>query len=148
MVRAAVLPWRPPRWRRTGRRRQVSIRWLCLRPSEQLSAEERALREQILAEDADLARACRLRDQFRDLIRARDVDALDAWLQAAHESQLAPFQSLANGLERDRAAVAAALTTSWSNGMVEGHVHRLKLIKRQGYGRAKLDLLRCRVVAA
>jgi transposase len=148
LVRAVLQPWRPPRQPRRGRRQRVSVRWLCLRPCEQLSREELAVREQILADDPELVRACTLRDQFRDLIRARDVGALDDWLQAAHASELPPFESLANGLERDRAAVEAALTTEWSNGPVEGHVHRLKLIKRQGYGRAKLDLLRSRVIAA
>ena len=59
-----------------------------------------------------------------------------------------PFASLAHGIRTDRAAVDAALTTSWSNGQVEGQVHRLKLVKRQGYGRAKLDLLARRVRAA
>jgi transposase len=48
----------------------------------------------------------------------------------------------------DRAAVEAALTLPWSQGPTEGHVHRVKLLKRQGYGRAKLDLLRCRVIAS
>jgi len=55
---------------------------------------------------------------------------------------------LANGILSDRSAVEAGLTLEWSNGPVEGHVQRIKLIKRQGYGRAKLDLLRSRVLAA
>ncbi len=60
----------------------------------------------------------------------------------------APFVALANGIDADRAAVDAALTMRWSNGPAEGHINRVKLIKRQGYGRAKLDLLRARVLAA
>jgi transposase len=63
-------------------------------------------------------------------------------------SALPSFVTLATGIQLDRAAVEAALTTPWSTGMVEGHVHRVKLIKRQGYGRAKLDLLRRRILAA
>ena len=82
------------------------------------------------------------------MIRTREVAALDAWLIDAQASALAPFVSLANGLQQDRAAVEAALTTPWSNGPVEGHVHRLKLIKRQGYGRASVRLLRRRVLAS
>jgi transposase len=58
------------------------------------------------------------------------------------------FVSLANGIEADRKAVYAALTLPWSNGQTEGQINRLKLIKRQGYGRAKLDLLRVRVLAS
>jgi len=55
---------------------------------------------------------------------------------------------LANGIVADRAALEAALTTPWSTGPVEGHVHRVKLLKRQHYGRASLALLRRRVLAA
>jgi transposase len=157
LVRQVLRPWRPPRPPtiarpgRPGRRvrpRPVSARRLCLHRREQLPSAEQALRDQLLAADAELALGCTLREEFQDLVRTRDVDGLDAWLAAAHASQLAPFQSFANGLQRDRAAVEAGLTTPWSNGLVEGHVHRVKLIKRQGYGRAKLDLLRRRVLAA
>jgi transposase len=126
----------------------VSARRLCLHRREQLPPAEQALRDQLLAADAELALGCTLREEFQDLVRSRDVGGLDTWLVAARESQLAPFESFATGLQRDRAAVEAGLTTPWSNGPVEGHVHRVKLIKRQGYGRAKLDLLRRRVLAA
>ena len=56
------------------------------------------------------------------------------------------MKSFANGLERDQAAVEAAIKLLWSNAQVEGQVHRLKLLKRQMYGRAKFDLLRARVL--
>jgi transposase len=78
----------------------------------------------------------------------RDVAALEEWLADAQASNLAPFLALANGIIADRSAVEAALRLPWSNGQVEGQVHWVKLIKRQGYGRAKLDLLRRRVLAA
>jgi transposase len=65
------------------------------------------------------------------------------WLDAALHSPLAGF---ARPLRRDQDAVGAALQLPWSNGMVEGQVHRLKLIKRQMYGRANFDLLRLRVL--
>jgi transposase len=61
---------------------------------------------------------------------------------------LAPFVSLANGIEQARLAVEAALTMPWSNGAVEGQVHRLKLIKRQAFGRASVRWLRRQVLAA
>ncbi len=54
----------------------------------------------------------------------------------------------AAGLKKDLSAVRAGLTERWSNGPVEGFVHKLKLVKRQGYGRAGFDLLRARVLAA
>ena len=71
--------------------------------------------------------------------------ACRSWHQAACRS---PLHSFARQLQRDEAAVRAALTLPWSTGQVEGHIHRLKLIKRQMYGRAKLDLLRIRVLHA
>ena len=73
----------------------------------------------------------------------RDVAAWPAWLDAAERG---PYARLARHLRRDQAAVAAALRLPWSNGMVEGQVHRLKLLKRQMYGRAGFDLLRLRVL--
>ena len=151
----ALQPWRGPRpapgpdgRRGQPRVRRRSLRWLCLRPPDQLSTEERVALDQALAEDADLARGYDLLQRFRALVATRDVAALDGWLTDAHTSTLPSFVTLATGIQRDRAAVEAALTLPWSNGMVEGHVHRVKLIKRQGYGRAKLDLLRRRILAA
>ena len=80
---------------------------------------------------------------FFEMIRNRDAVAWPQWLEAAAHSPLASF---ARRLERDRNAVDAALRLPWSNGMVEGQIHRLKLIKRQMYGRAGFDLLRLRVL--
>ena len=82
---------------------------------------------------------------FFDMIRNRDTSAWPAWLQTAIHSPLASF---AQRLARDQGAVAAALQMPWSDGMVEGQIHRLKLIKRQMYGRAGFDLLRLRVLNA
>ncbi|MGI4756060.1 MAG: transposase [Janthinobacterium lividum] len=77
------------------------------------------------------------------MIRNRDAVAWPLWLEAAAHSPLASF---ARRLERDRHAVDAALRLPWSNGMVGGQVHRLKLIKRQMYGRADFDLFRLHVL--
>jgi transposase len=152
LLEQTLVPFRPPRLlrreRRPGKRRRVSVRWLCLRPIDTLTREEQEALDSILAEDADLARGYQLRLRFHAIVNTRAVDALDGWLADAQESRLSPFIILAHGIERDRAAVDAALTSDWSNGPVEGHVHRLKLIKRQCYGRAKVDLLRRRVLAA
>ncbi len=71
---------------------------------------------------------------------------LEPWLQEAYESHLPEFKSFARGIKKDKAAVLAGLTLTWSNGPTEGHVNRLKLIKRSMYGRAKLPLLRARVL--
>jgi transposase len=126
----------------------LSVRWLCLRPPDQLKPEEHTVLEQILEEDAELAAGYRLLQRFRELIAERNGAALDTWLQDARASNLASFVGLANGIAKDRAAVEAALTTRWSTSMVEGHIHRVKLIKRQGYGRSSVALLKRRILAA
>ena len=153
LLHQALQPWRPPRPPRRSpgsrpRRHKLSVRSLCLRPADQLADHERRALDQLLADDPELATGYQLLQGFRHLIATRDHGALDAWLDDAEASGLPPFISLAHGIRTDRAAVDAALTTSWSTGQVEGQVHRLKLIKRQGYGRAKLDLLARRVRAA
>jgi transposase len=154
LLAQALLAWRPPRStkpvRGPGRRRKrlLNLRWLCLRRPDDLPPAERAALDHARAADPELAVGHDLLHQFRRLLAARDLAALDTWLADAHASGLSPFVAFATGLTNDRAAVDAALTLPWSTGPVEGHVHRLKLIKRQGYGRAKLDLLRARVLKA
>ena len=78
-------------------------------------------------------------------MRERKSGDLGGWLAEADEGEL---RSFANGLKQDEAAVRAALELPWSNGQTEGQITRLKLIKRQMYGRAKYDLLRARVLQA
>jgi transposase len=92
-----------------------------------------------------LATARDLVDRFHRMVRTRASDALPAWVSEATTSMLAPF---GRGIAADKAAVSAALTTPWSNGPTEGYVTKLKLIRRQMYGRGKLDLLRARLVTA
>ena len=152
LLYTALQTWRGPRSPPVQRRRQkswrFSVRWLCLRPPDQLKPEEQTALQHILKEDADLAAGYRLLQRFRDVVAKRDVAALDPWLRDAQTSTLAPFIGLANGIVADRAAVDAALTMRWSTSMVEGHVNRVKLIKRQGYGRSSFALLRRRILAA
>jgi len=85
---------------------------------------------------------------FEAFLANRAVADLGTWLADAEASALPPFVSVVNGIRADHAAVEAALTSEWSNGPVEGHVHRGTLIKRQRYGRASFALLRRRVLAA
>ena len=80
------------------------------------------------------------------MIREQTGHQLDAWLISAEASHLPELKSFAKGIQQDKAAVIAGLTLPWSNGPLEGHVNRLKLIKRSMYGRAKLPLLRQRVL--
>ena len=82
------------------------------------------------------------------MVHDREVDSLEGWIERTHEAgiphELAVF---ADGLLQDHEAVKAALTLEWSNGQVEGQINRLKMIKRQMYGRAGFELLRRRVLS-
>ena len=146
----AVQAWRPPRPTHPVRRtlRRVGVRGLCLRLPESLSPEEQVVLQQFLTDEPEVGTGYELLQRFRAVVHDRNLGRLETWLSDAQASNLASFAGLAHGIIADRAAVEAALTTPWSNGMVEGHVHRVKLLKRQGYGRANLDLLRCRVLAS
>jgi len=84
--------------------------------------------------------------QFAHMLRARTGEHLDAWLAQVQSSNLPELQSFAAGVEKDKDAVRNGLTWWINNGMVEGQVTKLKLIKRQGYGRAGFPLLRKRVL--
>jgi transposase len=86
--------------------------------------------------------------QFAQMLRTRTGEQLDAWLEKVRASQIRELQGFVLGVERDKAAVVAGLTFPQNNGLVEGHVNKLKLIKRMGYGRAGFPLLRQRVLHA
>ena len=90
-----------------------------------------------------LATARDLMERFHRIFRVRDTDALATWVTDASASLLASF---GKGIIADLAAVRAALTEPWSNGQTEGQITKLKLVKRQMYGRAHLDLLRARLI--
>ena len=82
------------------------------------------------------------------MVHQREGHRLDAWLERIATSDLAELQQFAAGVEKDKAAVKAGLTWSMNNGQVEGHVTKLKLLKRTMYGRAGFPLLRQRVLHA
>ena len=81
------------------------------------------------------------------MIRLLRGHRLDQWMQEVQADDLPDLHSFLAGLRRDHDAVVAGLTMRWSSGPVEGHVNRLKMLKRQMFGRANLDLLRRRVLA-
>src|SRR5262249_29517065 len=85
---------------------------------------------------------------FAQLVRQRQPTQLDPWLQRATTSTLEALQRFAMGLYEDYAAVKAGVTLPWSTSPVEGHINRLKMLKRQMFGRARLDLLSRRFVLA
>ena len=100
------------------------------------------------ARSDELAAALDLADRFADPIRKRSPETLGEWLARGEASSDPDLRRFAEGIRRDEAAVHAAVTETWSNGPVEGHVNRLKTIKRQMYGRAGFVLLRARVLNA
>jgi transposase len=102
----------------------------------------------LAAQQAELAEAVTLARDFADLVRPRQPDRLDGWLARATPSTLTALQRFAQGLRDDYAAVKAGVTLRWSNGPVEGHINRLKMLKRHMFGRAHLALLRRRFVRA
>jgi transposase len=121
--------------------------WMLLRP-EELKDEEKKVAETLCRLSPEVKRAQQLALSFVEVVKERRADELRAWLIEAQRSEVAEFVTFANGLTADLQAVRAALEYEWSQGQVEGQVHRLKLLKRQMYGRAKLDLLRARVLRA
>lgn len=92
-----------------------------------------------------LVEARALIDRFQIMVRTKVEAELDPWIADAATSLIASF---ASGIARDKSAVRAAITEPWSNGQVEGQITKLKLVKRQMYGRAKIDLLQARLIGA
>jgi transposase len=92
-----------------------------------------------------LVDARKLIDRFHTMVRKRIEADLDPWIEAASQSLVASFES---GVSNDKTSVHAALVQPWSNGQTEGQISKLKLVKRQMYGRAKIDLLQARLIGA
>ena len=122
--------------------------WLVLRREAQRTEAEAQQLAQLRAQQAEVAEAIALAQGFAQFVRQRQPAQLDPWLKRATTSTLEAVQRFAKGLYEDYHAVKAGLTLPWSNGPVEGHINRLKMLKRQMFGRARLDLLSCRFVLA
>jgi transposase len=124
------------------------VTWLLVKSPTDLDEQEQQdltmLRQASVAADT----AYHLVQAFGQMVRERQGEYLENWLKAVEQSALPELQTFAAGIKRDQAAVLAGLTLPYSNGLLEGHVNRLKLIKRSMYGRAKFDLLRLRVLCA
>jgi transposase len=103
--------------------------------------ESQALLADLRERSPTLNEAIALAEAFTAIVRDRKAGQLELWLKQAEGSAVPPLQRFATRLRADYAAVHAALSLDWSNGQTEGHINRLKTIKRQMYGRANLDLL-------
>lgn len=121
---------------------------LLLRRPEKLTAEQRDFLDRLRATDEAVAAAHDLSQRFVNMVRDLGGERLDEWMAEAESCDVPAMRKFAASLKKDLLAVRAGLTETWSNGPVEGFVHKLKLVKRQGYGRANFDLLRARVLAA
>ena len=121
--------------------------WLLLARADQLDQQDLHFKLMLPGLHPDIQQAATVAQRFAQLVRERLPDAFNEWLQFSLQSTLREIRSFARGVQRDYDAVKAALTFRWNNGMLEGHVNRLKFVKRQMFGRAKFDLLRLRVLA-
>jgi transposase len=122
--------------------------WLFVRDPKKLNEIEREDLAGISQASAPLKKAYDLLQDFLSLVHKREGQWLDAWLTKVAESELPELQSFAAGVEKDKDAVQAGLTWPINNGMAEGHVTKLKLVKRQMYGKAGFALLRQQVLHA
>ena len=120
--------------------------FLLGKPAEKLDEEQKKIIQHLCQSSDQINNAYELAQSFQKMVRERIADEFENWLDVAGKSSVPGMKNFAAGLKRDDQAVKMALSQPWSNGQVEGQVNRLKLIKRQMQGRAKLDLLRQRVI--
>jgi transposase len=121
--------------------------WI-LTPPGKLADDDRAALAQITGRCEELTTTQDLVREFADMLCHRHGEHLEAWADQAESSSVSELRGFSKGLRKDWAAVTAGLTLPYSSGAVEGHVNRIKMIKRQMYGRANPDLLRKRVLLA
>lgn len=130
-------------------KRRLSARdaaWLLIRDEADLSEHQQALRSQLLQNASQITTLQQHTLLFIDAVKESDVVKLDNWLVTALDSSFKQLRNFAASIKTDYACIKAALSYPFSNGRTEGHVNRLKTIKRMMYGRAHFDLLRKRVL--
>jgi transposase len=120
--------------------------FLLLCPLDEKNGTLADFRQQFFNLFPELQTVAELFQAFSAMVREKRVADFDDWLRAAKHSDCTALKQFVRGLQRDEAAVRAALSSDWSNGQCEGQINRLKFLKRQMYGRAKFDLLRLRVL--
>jgi transposase len=119
---------------------------LLMRRSETLTKEQQQALVQMRQAHPEIERVMQIVDRFLTMLRTLQGEQLEAWMETAQLSSIREIQNFVEKLRKDQQAVQAGLTLIWNNGVVEGHVNRLKCLKRTMYGRAKFDLLRQRVL--
>ena len=121
-------------------------RWIMTDP-DKITPECRNNLDQILARSPVTTRLTDQVRTFADMMTHLHGHLLPQWIERAQADEFPALRSFANGLQRDIVAVTNGLTLPYSSGAVEGTVTKIKMLKRQMYGRAKFDLLRCRILA-
>jgi transposase len=151
-VRKRLLRWRtaePPPPAHALLPGPRTLAWLLLRRPSDLDEQEQHLLQELCQRNPELVSARQLAQQFLRLVRERPGGReLDNWVAAVHNTGPPELRGFSRNLQRDWPAVSAGLTQRWNSGCVEGHVNKLKVIKRQMFGRARFDLLRKRVLLA
>jgi len=122
--------------------------WLLLRRASDLDDKEHVLLKHLSERSAELVSARQLAQHFLRLVRERRGCELDDWVADVHTTGPPELRGFSRNLRHDWEAVHAGLTERWSSGCVEGNVNKLKVTKRQMFGRARFDLLRKRVLLA
>lgn len=148
LVHSVTLDLSPPTPQQKPKIKSVAPRHvahLLTKPASGLTAEQQQEVDWLCQSFPDLANAYHLAQEFGEIVRQRLPDQFTEWLETASTSGLTDFRNFATSLKKDQDAVVAGLSVSWSSGPVEGHVNRLKLIKREMFGRGKLDLLKKRL---
>ena len=125
-----------------------AVTWWLSREADALDEDAKQFVAQFCASSPDAGKLRQMGLQFRRMMRERRAADLPGWLKDAQESGVPELKSFATGIHQDYRAVEAALSLEWSNGQTEGHITRLKYLKRQMYGRASFELLRARVLYA
>jgi len=119
----------------------------CLRAADQMTEEQPLLFDRISSTQCpDVIELRQMALAFRTALTAGESGKLRQWIEGARRCEYGAVVRFAYGLQKDLSAVSAAVETSWSTGQVEGQINRLKMIKRQMYGRAGFELLRARVL--
>lgn len=153
IVRDAVAKWRkgwippittaarPPSVSRVSR---WLMPWRIIRGEENYASRFISL---MCEKEPELKIAQQLVLKFYRILKTQNKSQLSSWFTRVHESGSAELRRVAAGMEADAAAICEAISSRWSNGVVEGHINRLKMLKRQMYGRAGFELLRQRVMS-
>ncbi|ECF2367384.1 ISL3 family transposase [Salmonella enterica subsp. enterica serovar Mountpleasant] len=153
IVRDAVARWRkgwlPPvaattRLPSASRASRWLMPWRIIRDEENYASRFIGL---MCEKEPQLKIAQQLALDFYRILKTKNKQQLSRWFSNVSKSGPVELQRVAAGMEADAAAIYEAITSRWSNGVVEGHVNRLKMLKRQMYGRAGFELLRRRVMS-